>query len=191
MDPINLQLWSVIGTWLASIGTVSAVITSLWLAYHQDRVKLRVVAGHRLIVSRGLQDTPEYCMVKVVNVGSKPAKVVSVGWEAGCFKNKINMIQVFGTPGFDDVPKMLQEGEEANFMVPFHLHGDEEDWIVSLPKKLIEGGKNRIKSLKAVVHTSVGQTFKVKVEKGLIKKLEQSLKAKKSSQPNAKNGAAT
>lgn len=191
MDPIKLQLWSVIGTWIAGIGTLSAVVTSLWLAYHQGKVRLNVVAGHSLLIYQGTQNTPEYCIVKVVNVGSKPAKIVSVGWEAGYLKNKVHMIQIFGTPEFDDVPKMLQEGEEANFGVPLRMPGNEEDWIISFPKHLNKDNKNRIKSLKAVVHTSVGQTFKVKAEKKLIEKLEESLKVNKLNQPNTSNNTNT
>lgn len=179
MDSETLQLWNVIGTWVASIGTVSAVITSLWLAYHQGKLKLNVFAGHRLLITQGLDEKPEYCLVKVVNTSSKPAKIVSIGWEAGRFKDKVHMLQVFGIPESDNVPKMLQEGEEASFFIPFNLQGNDEDWIVRFPKYLNEGGKNRIPSLKVTIHTSVGQTFKKKVEKNLIEKLEESFNANK------------
>jgi len=179
MDSNTLQLWSVIGTWVASIGTVSAVITSLWLSYHQGRIKLKVVAGCRQVVTPGSSHIPDYCMIKVANTGTRPAKIVNVGWEAGRFRNKRHMVQMFGIPGFDDVPKMLPEGEEATFMVPFHLNGDDEDWIVRFPQYLSEGDSDILKTLKVTVHTSVGQSFKVRVEKNLIEKLEASLKSNK------------
>ena len=177
MNPNTLELWNVIGTWIASIGTVSAVITSLWLAYHQGRVKLNVVAGHRQLVTQGSKNIPDCCMINVVNTGTRPAKIVRVGWEAGRFKSKKYMIQMFGFPGFDDVPKTLQEGEETIFMVPFCANGDDKDWIVRFPQRLAEGNPKIINSLRAVVYTSVGQSFKVKVENGLIEKLQESLKA--------------
>ena len=60
-----------------------------------------------------------------------------MGWETGWFKNKKHIIQIFGTPGFDDVPKVLHEGQEANFMVPLRLNGGDEDWIVRFPKTLV------------------------------------------------------
>lgn len=179
MDSQTLQLWNVIGTWIASIGTVSAVITSLWFAYYQGKVKLNVSAGHRLLITQGIEERLEYCVIRVVNTSSKPAKVISIGWEAGRFKDKVHMLQVVGTPGSDSVPKMLQEGEEATFLLPFNLEKNEDDWIVKFTKYLNEGGKNRIPSLKVIINTSVGQTFKQKVEKNLLEELEKSFNANK------------
>ncbi len=100
-------------------------------------------------------------MIWVVNVGSRAARITGVGWEAGRFKNKIQMMQMVGLKGFDDVPKMLQESEEACFAIPFRYMGDEKDWIVNFPRLLNDGGKNRIKSLRVVIYTSVGKTFNV------------------------------
>jgi len=181
MDQDTIQLWGIIGTWVAGIGTVSAVIVSLWLAYHQGKVKLKVYAGHRLIITSGSSSRPEYCSIRVVNVGNRPANVTSVGWEAGWFKNKKHFVQVFGTPGFDDVPKVLHEGQEANFMVPLRLEGNDEDWIVRFPKSLVgeSGHVSYIKRLKVVVGTSVGQMFRIRVENNLVEKLLESYEANK------------
>lgn len=181
MNDLTLQLWGVIGTWVASIGTVAAVITSLWLAYHQSRLKLSITAGHRLLVTPGSKLTPEYCVINIVNRSLRPVNITSISWQAGSFRNKKHFIQVFGTPGFDDVPKVLNEGEVANFMVPMHLNGDNKDWIVRFPKDLAgeDGNIRYIKTLKIVVGTSVGQIFRKRVEKNLINKLLESYKANK------------
>ena len=175
----SLQLWNVIGTWLASIGTISAVITSLWLANRQGKIHLGIVAGHRQLATRGSKDVPDLCMIKIVNTGTRPAKITGIGWECGRFKKKIHLIQLFGTPDSDNIPKTLQEGEEGVFLVPFILDNSDKDWIVSLPKTLTKHTDNGINSLKVCVSTSVGQSFKVKVEKGLKDKLYESLKANK------------
>lgn len=181
MDPIKLQLWNVIGTWIASIGTVSAVIVSLWLSYTKGKLNLQVQAGHRLVVTPGIENMPEYCSIRVVNAGDKPANITHVGWETGWFKNKGYFHQMFGTPGFDEVPKLIYEGQVANFMVPLRLDNDEEDWIVKFPKSLAgeKGNIRRIKGVRLVVTTSVGQIFKVRPEKGLIEKLVDSYEANK------------
>jgi len=181
MSETAIQLWGVIGTWVAGIGTVSAVIVSLWLAYHQGRARLIVNAGHRLIITQGSKVRPEYCVIKVVNRGNRPANITSIGWEAGRFKNKKHFVQALGTPGFDDVPKVLHEGEEANFMIPFRLNGDDKDWVVLFPKYLAdpEGKTRYIKQLRVVVATSVGQMFRVRPEKNLVKKLLESYEANK------------
>lgn len=90
------------------------------------------------------------------------------------------MIQTFGFTGYDDIPKTLAEGEEANFMIPFIFSSNDDDWIVSFPKYLVGGDSPKlINSLKVAVHTSVGQSFFSKAEAGLIEKLEQSYEANK------------
>lgn len=186
MDSTTLQLWSVIGTWVAGIGTVGAVITSLWFALHQNTIKLKVSAGHRLLITPGSRETPDYCSIRVVNVGLRPAKVTHVGWEVGRWRKKKHMLQTFGYPGFDDVPKTLHEGEEANFMIPFLRSGGDQDWIVSFPKYLVgEDSPKLIKTLKVAVYTSVGQGFKRKVEHNLIEKIEESYEANKNMKADA------
>lgn len=177
MEQSTLQLWDVIGTWVASIGTVSAVITSLWLAYHQSKLKLKVASGIRQLITPGSDHIPEYCVINVVNTGSKPAKITNISWEAGRFKDKKCLIQLFGYPGFDSIPKVLAEGEEANFMVPLRENGDQEDWIVRFSINLLKDNPRIVSSLKACVHTSVGQSFKVRAEKALIDELAKSFEA--------------
>jgi hypothetical protein len=180
MDPTKLQFWAVLGTWVASIGTVAAVITSLWFAFHQNRIKLKVSAGHRILITTASRETPDYCCINVVNVGLRPAKISNVSWQVGRGRKKKRFIQTFGYPGFDDIPKTLQEGEAANFMIPFVSSGGGKDWIIDFAKDLV--GKDSsvlIKSLKVYVHTSVGQSFKSKAEKDLIEKLEDAYNANK------------
>ncbi len=181
MDQNTVQIWGVIGTWVASIGTISAVILSLYFAYNRGKIKLKVTAGHRLVITPGLNSRPEYCSIKVVNAGDRPAKITSVGWETGRFKNKKHFVQLFGTPGFDDIPKVLYEGEEANFMVPLRFKGNDEDWIIRFPKELAgdKGNLSYIKRLKVVVGTSVGQMFRTRVEANLVEKLLESYEANK------------
>ena len=171
MDLETLQLWSVIGTWVASIGTVSAVIASLWLAYHHGKVKLKVAAGVRQIITSGLSETPDYCMINVVNTGIRLAKITSIYWQVGFFKNKKQMVQMFGYPESEAIPKILAEGEDAYFMLPLRENGDKDDWIVRFSQNLLKENSKIVvnMSLKACVCTSVGQTFETKVEKSLTK----------------------
>ena len=179
MDRDILQLWNVIGTWVASIGTVGAVITSLWLAYHQGKVKLKINAGERLVITRGSNEKPRYCHIGIVNIGNKPAKVINIGWSVrrNIWKKKVSMIQLFGFPESANVPVTLQEGEDATFLVPYRYRGNDDDWIVDFPKKLVGNEKHEIiKSLKVWVHTSSGQSFRTKVENNLIETLTKSYK---------------
>ncbi len=177
MTSDEIQFWTMIGTWVASFGTVAAVITSLFFAYNQNKVKLRITVGHRQIWSSATGEAPDYCVIKVVNLGNKPAKIESIGWQAGFLRSKTSMVQLFGIPGFDDIPKVLTEGQDATFAVPFHLKGDESDWIVRFPRSVNELSSLNIHSLKLWVHIAQGQTFTKKPEKGLIEQLKKSLQS--------------
>ncbi|MCR9527509.1 hypothetical protein [Vibrio alginolyticus] len=178
MSETTIAFWSMIGTWVAGIGTISAVVTSLWLARKQEKIDLNVIAGHRQIVTVGSEDTPDYCMIKVTNRGVRPAKITNVGWEYGSLTKKNHLIQLFGFPESDDIPKVLNEGEDACFLIPFSNSLSEGTWITTFPKQLTPSG---IKSLKVCVYTSVGQAFKVKVEKGLKEQFLDSLASEKQS----------
>jgi len=125
----------------------------------------------------GSKKQSDFCQIRIVNAGIRPVNITNIGWEAGLFKNKIYIIQMLGFPGFDNVPKKLQEGEEATFMIPFNLNGNGDDWIIRFPQTVTEKSPKSINRIKAVVFTSIGHSFKVKVEKNLIKKLKESLKA--------------
>lgn len=133
--------------------------------------------GHRHVASSLKKNIEDFCIINVVNIGSKPAKIIGVGWRAGYFKNKVSFIQLCNTPGYDGVPKVLAEGEDATFGVPFNLNGDEQGWIHRFPKSVTEKSKGNLKSLKLWVHTSHGQTFTVKPESGLLQKLAESIKS--------------
>ena len=161
-----LQLWSVIGTWVASIGTVAAVITSLWLALHQNTIKLKVSAKHRFMVSPSWGSTPDCCVIFVVNIGLRPAKITQVSWQVGRGKKKKYLLQTFGFPGFEDIPKTLYEGDDVFFVIPFNYKNNDDDWIFSFPRELVgDNSPNLIKTLQVCVYTSTGKTFKNKAEK--------------------------
>lgn len=171
MDAETLAVWNVVGTWVASIGTVAAVITSLWLALHRDRVELRITVGHRILIDSYFDTSDEYCYISIVNRGDRMVRITSIGWEAGILGGKRHFVQVFGNANSDKIPKNLEHGEEGRFLVPFYFNGDDQDWGKSFPMAANEDGWNRLRNLKLVVSTSVGQVFKVRAEKGLKEKL--------------------
>ena len=172
MDGTTLQLWGVIGTWVASIGTVSAVVASLWLAYRQNKIDLKISAGLRVAVTPGNSETEDYCLISVVNVGSRTVKLSGIGWEAGWFRKKISLYQKADLPEGDTIPKQLYEGEDATFLIPFKQPIGDGFWIDSIANKLSESNPKKLNSLKVVIATSAGQTFKVKVEKEFVKEMK-------------------
>jgi hypothetical protein len=173
MNETTYKLLVVAGSWLAGVGSLAAVITSLWLARRSNIIRLGIRASHVQIVTPGESDSPDYVQINIVNKGLRPAKITGVGWQVGILR-KIHLVQLFGDVNSDQLPKMINEGEEVNLFVKFHAQYDGDDWIVRFPQKaLLPNYRWRLMNLKVVAFTSVGQTFKKKIEKTLKKTLHE------------------
>lgn len=176
----TLQILNTIGTWLASIGTLSAVIVSLYLARRESTTKIKVSAGHRILVTPGQRAQPDYCIIRIVNVGFRPAKITAVGWKVGFFKKKYGIQTVHGNILSSQLPAKLEHGDEAAYFIDFVGDGTYPNWIDEFPKDFL-GKKPKLKSLsiKVQAFTSVGKTFEEKIEKGLRQRfVESALKQK-------------
>ena len=192
-DWMTLQELDVLGTWVAGLGTLLAVIVSLYLARAQGRIKLRVVTGERQIITHGSNEIPNAVVVFVTNCSQRPAKVTHISWQIG-FRKKRHFFQIFNDPRYENLPKMLNEGEEGQFIVPYKIHGNDEDRDKTVAQDFLEGStlpRIYISTLKCVVRASVGQQFEVKVEKNLRGRLLQNYKANKSSQKGAQKARAS
>ncbi|EHU1901150.1 TPA: hypothetical protein ACIFB9_000570 [Acinetobacter baumannii] len=77
---IDLSFWSMIGTWLASIGTLGAVITSLYLARKSEKVNLLVTSNLIFLFSanHGYNDGDHYIHIEITNNGNRPVTIQSV-----------------------------------------------------------------------------------------------------------------
>lgn len=163
-----LEVLNVIGTWLAGIGTIAAVVTSLWFARRENKIELAVKVSHRQLVTRGQSEAPDLLRIHVVNKGVRPANIINLGWFVGRFKNKKHLVQLLGDAESDTIPKMLYEGEEANFLI--HLSRDSKplEWIDNFIKDVLQPNpKKQLKTLRLMVYTSVGQNFKTKIDRNL------------------------
>lgn len=154
------QILSIIGTWLAGIGTLSAVIVSLFFARRDSKVQLKVCAGHRVRVTPGQKGTPDICSIRVTNVGFRPATITGIGWKVGLFKKKYGTQIVYGNPASSELPVKLDYGDEANYQIDFLDDGTHPNWIDDFPKVfLAEHPRIFCLTLKVQVFTSVGKTF--------------------------------
>ncbi|MCR4291965.1 MAG: hypothetical protein NUV76_03705 [Candidatus Kuenenia sp.] len=186
MNPTTLQLWSVIGTWLAAIGTVGAVVTSLWLAFRQNKIKLKVSAEYIRQKVTGHDETRDCCFIKVVNAGPNPAKISYISWQVHRWFKKKYIQQDVNLLKSDTISKYLIKGDEANYFIYFNEKIGDYNWIASFLKNMVgEDSQKLIRSLKVIVHTSFGQSFTRKVEDSLIERLEESYEANKNIQTNA------
>ena len=176
----TLQILNTIGTWLAGIGTLSAVIVSLYLARRESSTSIKVSAGHRILVTPGQKAKPDYCTIRIVNVGFRPAKITGVGWKVGFLKKKYGIQTVHGNSLSSQMPVKLEHGDEATYFIDFVGDGTYPNWIDEFAKDFL-GKTPRLNSLtlKVQAFTSVGKTFEKHIEKGLRQRLiEAALKQK-------------
>ena len=130
----TLQILNTFGTWLAGIGTLSAVIVSLYLARRESSTKIKVSAGHRIIVTQGLKVKPDYCVIRIVNIGFRPVKITGIGWKVGIFKKKYWVQTVLVDQLSSQLPIKLEHGDEASYFIPFVGNGTYANWIDDFAK---------------------------------------------------------
>jgi hypothetical protein len=168
----HIQLWNAIGTWVAGAATLAAVIVSLHLARKGERIRVRANLGLRLVFSGDGTPAEEHVALTVVNLSDRPVTVNSIGWRVGKGKNSRSCIQPVYGQYTAQYPKQLAHGEQATFMVSFLT-------LPSWPKEFATGfvcdlSSGHLRTLRALVHTSVGETVEVIPEADLLQRLRES-----------------
>ena len=180
-EPIFLGLskvqWELINSfsnWLSALGTIAAVVVSLWLATRATRLQCQASVGHRLVIEQGAKENyPEIVVFNIVNTGERPIRVTSIGWRVGFFRWRRDAMQMFDRVQSSAMPIELTHGQEARWVFP--LQRDEQGWLSSFPGKMLTPHP-RLQSatLRACFFTSVGKTFSIKPERGLLNRLAES-----------------
>ncbi len=118
-----LHFWEVVGVWFTGLMTLAAVIVSLALA-RREGIRLKVSAGHRLLVQQGQEPPwPEVLMITVRNVGSRRAVIEGAGWRRRPW-SKLHGYQEFApTMGYPSPPAACEPGESRSFALPL---GDQQ-----------------------------------------------------------------
>ena len=161
-DSTILQFWGVVGTWVAGVSTFLAVVVSLWLALRQAKIRLQVSA--QMAIGGFPGGARHFCLIEVVNDGSKPAKITSLMWKGP--KGKGSIVPRDIVSGRGKFPEMLNDGEIYHLMI----EEDEMAWMATAFAGM--GCKKRhIKQLKIRVATSNGQEFIEKARRDVIEKI--------------------
>ena len=169
---LDQELWRFVNSfapWLSAIGTIAAVVTSLYLARKDTRIDLRVTAGVQVIVIEGARagQGVEVVSLDVTNFGRRAATVNSLYWKTGILRRKkyvwIPPRNLFSTRVF---PVKLTDGEQATFNSPI---SEFEANLDQRAKVALSGRASRLKAhcVGVGVGTSTGEHFESRVEKGL------------------------
>ncbi len=168
----QIQMWNAVGTWLAGIATFLAVVVSLYLARKSDRVRVQATAGIRLVFVGDGSPAEEHVGITVVNLGERAIIINSIGWRVGKGKKARHCIQPVYGQFTHQYPKQLAHGEQASFLVSFKAM---PNWLSEFRSGFIQDAKaSNLKTLRAIVNTSVGQVIEVRPENNLLEKLRSS-----------------
>src|SRR4029078_4627353 len=97
MDKETWQFINTFAPWLSAIGTISAVIVSLYFSTKSRRIDLKVDAVLNTIVPQGMPNR-DYVTISVVNMGHRAATITNIGWRIGFFRKR-HFVQVPGVLG--------------------------------------------------------------------------------------------
>ena len=143
--------------WFAAVGTIAAVVVSLYLAGKVVRPKARVSIRKILLLSSGKsQPPPEFIVFDVVNTGERPITITGLGWKVGYWKKRY-AVQIFESSLSSSLPKKLDHGEQARWYIP--LDARDEPWFEYFAKFLMPRYRLSCASLRGQVFLSVGRTF--------------------------------
>jgi hypothetical protein len=177
INPNILSLLNTIGTWLASIATVSAVIVALYLARRDAKIKLKIHVGHRILITPGEKGRPDYCSISITNIGFRKVTINNIGWKVGLYKKRFAVQTLWPFPLNSPLPVQLDDGQEAKYLIPFQAQGNYPNWIDDFSKDFLNPNIwLSANTLKLQVSTSLDKTFEVKIEKGLREKLIEAAK---------------
>lgn len=154
---------------LTAIGTVGAVVVSLYLARQDGRLRIRVRAGIRHVINvPGVDHTTPYLSITATNLGRRQATVTGFAWRRGLlpswspFLPRGYGIQLGGTSLSTEFPSSLTDGGEARLLVPL------PEWLANeAPKILPHNSWLESHFVRIQVMTSTGHTFTERIPKAL------------------------
>jgi hypothetical protein len=167
----KIQVWNAVGTSLAGIATFAAVVVSLHLARKADRVRIQANAGIRLVFAGNGTPAEEHVGITAINQGDRPVIINSIGWRVGKGKEARHCIQPVAGQYTHQYPKQLAHGEQASFLVSFKVM---PEWLKDFGAGFVQDLQpQNLKTLRAIIHTSVGQSIEIVPEKNLLEKLRE------------------
>jgi len=168
MTTYDFQFWTLIATWLAAIGTLSAVIVSLYVLISNRKISISISSD-----IYQFEGGKESLIIKLTNTGFRSAVINNphcICFQAGRFKSK--KIIGIGTNYIDQqnsssFPCHLNEGETLDLVI--NIKNEEENWLQNLKSEYLKGFS--LSTLKIVVYPNVSKPIKKAVGNTIITEL--------------------
>ena len=132
----TVQILGLAGSWIAGLGSLAAALIALSLARRVNKVRLRSWVGIRTTFGGGAPQQ-ELVNISTTNVGERPVTISSIGWCIGKGKRRRHSVQMFSGVLGDSVPKKIEHGETASFMISL---SESPDWYEYFAKFLVHEG---------------------------------------------------
>lgn len=166
-----------IGQVAGAVATAVAVITSLWIALSERRVRLRVTSGLRLMFVGDGTPGIGLVVVSITNSGYRRARISAVGWETGWSRNRF-------APAWLAKQYAVQQPGHGSPRPPFDLEPGENKLLFIRVSDFRRPGRAEVEDdffrrhlpwqdratatrIVCTVFVTVGPPTKVKVEQGL------------------------
>jgi hypothetical protein len=174
---LDRETWKFINTfapWLAAFGTLSAVVTSLYLARRSDRVVLDVRVGIRSLAVRGggPRHGTELLWVNITNLGRRSATLTALYWRPVPWRKAGWLWLAPENDLSSPFPTTLTDGQSANYAMPIaeflkNFSGFARETFAGCT------GWVRLRLLRFHVTTSTGQSFTAKPERSVLQQVRQ------------------
>lgn len=168
---MDKETWRFINTfapWLSAMGTLIAVITSLYLARRGDRLALKISLGVRMIAVRGggPEHGKEVIWLSATNVGRRAATITNLHWQPFPWR-KQGLIWLVPENAYSSTfPITLTDGQMANYVLESNKFRKN---FIDFARAHYVGifGLLWLRLLRIKVYTSTGAVFGAKPEKPL------------------------
>ncbi len=165
MDKTDWQFVNTFAPWLAALGTLMAVVVSLYLARRGERVQLKVSAG-LWTMAGGDDHGKRFFLVDITNLGRRTATIIKLYWKPIPWR-KSGVVQIAPTNKYSSqFPITLADGQRAMYMFP----AVEYEADLSRHARILLPGflrRSPIGFLRFCVETSTGHSFKATPRKDL------------------------
>jgi|SRR5262245_540631 len=169
---LDRETWRFINTfapWFSALGTLTAVIISLYLARRASQLKVRVFPAIVKLVAQGekLGQSPDFFQIRIVNHG-REAVINGIGWWLRGIKRQNWLVLAPNDQYSAKLPKRLDFGEEATFLFPTATYNKDAKSLL----ERINGSwfpALTVRFLRVGVFASTGQQFRVRLDKHIRK----------------------
>ncbi|WP_459660053.1 hypothetical protein ACL9Z5_002492 [Acinetobacter calcoaceticus] len=166
---IDISFWSMVGTWLASAGTLAAVMISLYIAINSNKLKLKINSNtsHFPQADGTINFEDIYFSIEAINICDRTITIENIYFELPDQSSIV--FPYYNNPYSTKLPKKLEHSEKISFFISFLKN---KDWIEDYLKILKEKNLNFDK-WKISIQISTGYKFRSKMHPNIIKKLEE------------------